>query len=391
MEPRVAVIGVGSTGYSPLSPERSYKELMYQAAVQAYDDAGVNPREDLDSFVTVAEDFAEGTSIFDEYVPDQLGAAQRSVHTITGDGLHGLATAVMLIKTGQCEIVAVEGHSKASNLLNKAEVVAYAQDPILNRPLQWNTHFVAGLDMSRYLHETGTDPQQCAAVVVKNRRNALRNTLAAFAADLTLGEASGGPDLAWPLSRRHTAEHADGAIVLVLAAEERARQLSEVPVWIQGVGWCNGAASLESREWGRAPEVEKAAQMAYAQAGIGDVSTSVDFAEVDDTYAFKELQHLEALQFCQEGEAGKLTQDGFTAAEGRLPVNASGGSLGMGDLQEGTGLARALEAVLQLRGEAGRRQLKGVTVGLAQSWRGVPSASAAVAVFGKDGAEHGNA
>ncbi len=391
MEPRVAVIGVGSTGYRPLSPERSYKELMYQAAVKAYEDAGVDPREEVDSFVTVAEDFTEGTSIFDEYVPDQLGAAQRSVHTITGDGLHGLATAVMLIRTGQCQIVAVEGHSKASNLLNMPEVVAYAQDPILNRPLRLNTHFVAGLDMSRYLHETGAGLDQCAAVVAKNRRNALRNPLAAYGADLTLDEAGGGPDLAWPVSRRQTAEHADGAVVLVLAAEERARQLSENPVWILGVGWCNGAAALESRQWGRASEVEKAAQMAYAQTGVREPAEAIDFAEVDDTYAYKELQHLEALRLCAPGEAGKLTQDGSTGAEGELPVNASGGSLGMGDLMEGTGLARAVEAVLQLRGQAGTRQLEGVTVGLAQSWRGVPSASAAVAVFGKDGTEHGDA
>jgi acetyl-CoA C-acetyltransferase len=100
--------------------------------------------------VTVAEDFHEGTSIFDEYTPDQIGGALKSVHTITGDGLHGIATAYMLIRTGQFDIVAVEGHSKASNIKTLSEVTAYAQDPVLNRPLKLNSHFIAGLEMNRY-------------------------------------------------------------------------------------------------------------------------------------------------------------------------------------------------------------------------------------------------
>lgn len=386
MEPRVAVVGVGSYGYRPLSAELSYKELMYKAAVAAYEDAGVDPRADVDSFVTVAEDFIEGTSIFDEYVPDQLGAVHRSVHTITGDGLHGLATAAMLLRTGQCEVVVVEGHSKASNLLSKPQVVAYAQDPVLNRPLNLNTHFVAGLDMSRYLHESGATLEQCSSVVTKNRRNALRNPQAAYGADLSVEDASGGEELAWPLLQRHTAEHADGAIVFVLATEAWARQHSEQPVWLIGAGWCNGAAALESRDWGRASYVEKAAEMAYRQAGLDDPRRSVDFAELDDTYAYKELQHLEALGLFDAGEAGELTAQGATARDGDLPVNVSGGSLGMGDLLEANGLARALEVILQLRGQAGQRQLNDVEIGVAQSWRGVPSASAAVAVFGAEGA-----
>jgi acetyl-CoA C-acetyltransferase len=111
MNENVAIVGVGWSGFRSTTPEVSYKELMYDAAVRAYSDAGVDPRRDVDSFVTVAEDFHEGTSIFDEYVPDQLGGVLKSVHTITGDGLHGIATAYMLIKTGQFNIVAVEGHS----------------------------------------------------------------------------------------------------------------------------------------------------------------------------------------------------------------------------------------------------------------------------------------
>ena len=381
MNQRVAIVGVGWAGYRPVTPEVSYKELTYEAAVRAYADAGVDPRRDIESFVTVAEDFHEGTSIFDEYTPDQLGAVLKSMHTITGDGLHGLATAYMLISTGQFDIVAVEGHSKASNILTLPEITAHAQDPVLNRPLRFKTDFVAGLEMNRYLHVSGTLLEQCAAVVVKNRHNALRNPLAAYGADLTLDDVLGGPPLSWPLGVRETAEHADGAVVFVLASEERARFLSENPVWILGIGWCSDSPSLESRAWGRIPYLEKAAQMAYRQSGFNNPLGVVDFAEVDDTYAYKELQSLEALGLFAPGEAGAMTAEGFTTSEGALPVNVSGGSLGMGHLLDATGLSRALETVLQLRGEAGTRQLENVEIGLVQSWRGVPTTSGAVAVL----------
>lgn len=381
MSERVAVIGVGWSGYRPVSPELSYKEMMYEAAVKAYADAGVDPRRDVDSFVTVAEDFIEGTSIFDEYVPDQIGGALKPVHTITGDGLHGLATGVMLVKTGQAHVVAVEAHSKASNVLSLHEITAYAQDPVLNRPLKLNSEFIAGLEMHRYLYESGTSLEQCAAVAVKNKRNALVNPLAAYGADWTLDEALGGPALAWPLIKRQAAHYADGAIVMVLASEARALELSDRPVWVLGAGWCNGAPSLESREWGEVPYITKAASMAYRQAGIITPQEAIDFAEVDDTYAYKELMHIEALQLCRWGEAGLLIEEGITEPTGSLPVNASGGSLGMGHLLDATGLSRALEVVLQLRGEAGTRQLADVEVGLAQSWRGVPTTSGAVVIL----------
>jgi acetyl-CoA C-acetyltransferase len=126
---------------------------------------------------------------------------------------------------------------------------------------------------------------------------------------------------------------------------------------------------------------EEAARMAYRQAGINNPLEAIDIAEVDDTYAYKELQALEALGFCREGEAGLLTMEGFTTPDSGLPVNVSGGSLGMGNLLDANGLARAFEIVLQLRGEAGSRQVEDVNIGLAQSWRGVPSTSGAVLIL----------
>lgn len=381
MSERVAIIGIGWAGFHAKTPEVSYKEMIYEAALRAYADAGVDARADIESFVTVAEDFHEGTSIFDEYTPDQIGGALKPVHTISGDGLHGLATAYMLIKTGQFDLVAVEGHSKASNILTLPEITLYAQDPILNRPLNLNSEFIAGMEMNRYLYESGTTQEQCAAVVVKNRHNALFNPLAVYPADLDLESVLSASPVAWPLTKHEIAQTGDGAVVMVLASEEKARYLSEKPIWILGVGWCNDSFSLENRTWGSLPYIQKASRMAYRMAGFQNPQGIVDFAEVDDQYAYRELMSLEALGLVSEGTAGILCAEGFTSPQGELPVNVSGGSLGMGHFLDATGLVKTLEVVLQLRAEAGPRQLEDVEIGLVQSWRGLPTASGAVAIL----------
>ena len=104
--------------------------------------------------------------------------------------------------------------------------------------------------------------------------------------------------------------------------------------------------------------------MAYDMAGIKDPFQEIDLAEVDDTFAYKELQHLEALGLARPGEAGKRLEEGMFHADGNLPVNVSGGNLGCGYTYDLSGLRSVLEVVLQLRGAAGERQLDGVQTGL---------------------------
>ena len=381
MSRNVAIVGIGFTGFQPLTPGISYKELMYEAAVKAYEDAGIDPRRDVDSFVTVAEDFIEGISIVDEYVPDQLGGLLKPNVTIPGEGIHGLATAYMQIASGVVDVAAVEAHSKASNVLTLPYITAYAMDPVLNRPLGANPVFIAGMEMKRYLWATGATREQCARVVVKNKRNALYNPVAAFGANLEPEDVLASQMLSFPLSEQDTSAHADGAMVVVLAAEEVADRLASDAVWIRGLGWCNDAPSLETRAWGRAIYAEEAGKMAYKMAGVRNPMEEIDFAEIDDGYSYKELQHLEALGFCQFGEAGIITAEGVTEPDGYLPVNVSGGSLGCGHLLDASGLRSVVEVVLQLRGEAGAHQLPEVESGLAFGWRGVPSTSGAAVIL----------
>ncbi len=384
MERRVAVVGVGHAGFAPIVSGLSYKELMFEAAQRAYFDAGVDPRTDVDSFVCCSEDLLEGTSIFDEYVPDQLGAMQRPVHTVAGDGLLGVSTGMMLIGSGVADVVAVEAHSKVSDVLTLAHIEAFALDPLVTRPLGFPAIAVAGLDMNAFLERTGLTEEHCAMVVAKNRGNALDDPRAAYPADLAVEQVDDSAPLYWPLRELEVAARADGCVIVVLAAEERARDLTDGPVWLLGAGWCSGSPSLESRAWGEADTIALAAEMAYRQVGIREPAEEIDLAEVDDTYAYKELQHLEALGLGTADELAGLLEDGELHPDGELPVNVSGGSLGMGNLFEANGLARLQECVEQLRGEAGERQVEDVYTAVAQSWLGVPSTTGAVVVLAND-------
>jgi acetyl-CoA C-acetyltransferase len=157
-----------------------------------------------------------------------------------------------------------------------------------------------------------------------------------------------------PLTSEQTARSTDGCVVAVLSTEDRGHHAS---VWVDGVGWSQDAPSLESRHWGEAVAARRAGEMAYGQADV--MPNDVDTAEVDDTFAYKQLQHLDALGL-----------HGLDPAR----VNRSGGALGEGHLHEANGLARFLGCVEQLRAGDGR-------IGVVQSWRGVPSSSAAAAVL----------
>ncbi len=385
MSKRVAIVGIGYSGFRTTSTDVSYREMIFEAATKCYEDAGGVHPQSIDSFVASSEDFMEGISIADEYVPDQLGAVLKPVHSIAGDSLQGLASAVMQIKGGQQSVVAASAFSKVSNLSHYEHVAAYATDPVYIRPLHENPYFIAGLEMNRYLYETDTSREHCAAVVVKNKYNALNNPTAVYGAKITVDDVLNAPPLSAPLGSLDKSGHLDGAIVLLLASEDRAYQFTNKPIWIRGIGWATDTPNLDSRVEGMGSAVYAglAAQKAYAMAGISAPYNEIDFAEIDDTFSYKELQHLEALQLCAPGEAGPLVEQGAFGISGDLPVNVSGGSLGVGYLHEANGLHRVMETCLQLRGEAGKRQLDEIETGLAFAWRGVPTATGTAVVLSK--------
>jgi len=264
------------------------------------------------------------------------------------------------------------------------DIWRFAFDPVYHRPLINNPYVIAGLEMNRYMFESGVTREQISMVVAKNKRNALRNPLASYGSRIEPEYVERSEVVADPLRKLDISNLVDGAIVMVLASEEVAKKLTDNPIWIKGVGWSSHTPWIE--EWDMALPIHavNASRMAYRMAGIDDPTRYIDFAEIDDRFSYKELQFMEALGFARFGEAGNLLEDGVTEIYGELPINPSGGYLGIGYPLEAGGLLKVLEVVLQLRGEAGGRQLSDVETGLAMSWRGIPTSSSAVVILSKN-------
>jgi acetyl-CoA C-acetyltransferase len=375
--PSVGIIGVGAAGFGPRASEMSARELMFEAAARAYGDAGVDPRSDVDSFITTSEDLWEGWSITDEMVPDQLGGAGRPVCTIPSDGITALGNGVMQIQSGIASVVAVEGHSKGSDIVDKEAVERFAQEPTLVRPLGMSSDTMAALEMEAFFRSSGLGLDECDLVVGESEKRARLNPLARVR---PTGGArrTGSQVLSSPLRALDKAQCSDAAIVIVLASMRWAREKKRKAIGIEGIAWRSSLPWYDGGGAKNAEYVSDSFARAAKQAGLAQRLEDYGLIELDDTYSFKLLQHLASL--------GPARADAHKAIGGRRPaVNPSGGALAVGDLKEASALYRAYEAVLQLRGDAGRRQVAGAKRALVQSWRGVPTATGGVMILSAGG------
>jgi acetyl-CoA C-acetyltransferase len=381
MADRVGIVGVGYEGFRPAIADVSTRELMYLAASKAYADAGVDPRKDIGSFISCAEDLWEGWSISDEMVPDQIGGAQKPVCTVPADGITGIGHAIMHIHAGVAEVVSIEAHSKVADVLDKTAVENMALDPVYLRVQGANNDVLAGLEMDYFLGKTRFTREDCSLVVQREKSRALHNARASYGAKLSLADVSGSEPVAAPLRRLDKPDYAEASIVFVLASEKwirRNRRQDDV-VFVDGLAWRSTTPWFEGGEVGAARYASEAFKAAMKQAGLGSLSP-IDVLEVDDGYSYKLLQHLLSLGLTRK-EALEMVADGRGQA-----LNPSGGALGAGNLLEASASQRVLECVLQLTGRAGENQTRkksGVEKALALSWRGNPTASGAVALLSR--------
>ncbi|MBI2967001.1 MAG: acetyl-CoA acetyltransferase [Bacteroidetes bacterium] len=380
MKDKIAIIGIGCTQARPTSGDVSYREMIYEAAVKAYNYAGISPR-DVGTFISTAEDMTEGVSIFDEYVPDQLGAVLKPVHTISGDCLQGIASAYLQIATGAFRVAVVETHSKASNILFPAHIEEFAMDPHYSRYLHLDPVILAGMEMRKLCEDTGANERDVARVITEARRNAMENDLAAYPGNFSINDILATGYVAEPLRSSMVQGTSDGACIFILASEDVTRATCKKPVYIDGISFFTGEPSMDTWKFGKSKFTELASAKAYKMAGIKCPYRELSFAEIDDSYGYKFFIHAEALHLCESGESVDFFRNGAFSPAGELPVNISGGVPGFGKMHGAACGYQLIESVRQLRGEAGKRQLKDTSRGLVQSWRGLPTQTGAVAIL----------
>jgi acetyl-CoA acetyltransferase len=222
-----------------------------------------------------------------------------------------------------------------------------------------------------HMAKYGTTKEQFARVAVKNHHNGSLNPHAQYQDEYSLEDILISPLVAEPLTRLMCAPIGDGAAAAILVGGSKVKQYTTKPVWIKGTALVSG--SDHPSEDGRTGA--RAADTAFKMAGM--TAQDVDLAEVHDASAPAELMVYEELGFCPEGEGGRLIDEGATEIGGRLPVNTSGGLISKGHPVGATGVSQAYEIWLQLRGEAGDRQVEGAKVGMTHNGGGMVRGEAA--------------
>jgi len=368
MAERVAIVAVAQTKYHPNRNDVNEGELAYEAIKQVLEETGLT-LSDIDSAVTCCQDAWDGRTIASLNLQHVVGAHFGHEFTVAEDGINAAYVAMSQILAGGHEIVLVESHMKESQG-DKSLIENAGFDAILMRQLGLDFTSAAALQATRYMDKYGVTPEQCAKVVVRNHSNAKNNPFAQKPMDITVKDVLKSKMLVDPIRLLDTKPISDGACVMIMATEEKAKKLARKPVWIMGVSNCYETHYLGDRELADCDALVKAAKKAYSMAGINDPLTQIDVAEISTEYSYQEPLWMEGLGFCGRGEGGKLADSRSIEMGGQLPVNPSGGVL-PGNPNGVAGMARVAEAVLQLRGEAGARQVKGAKVALAHGYTGI--------------------
>ncbi len=358
---RVAVIGVGCSKFGELW-EMGFRDIMIQAGVEALEDAGLEGKEIEAIYVG---NMSGGRYIGQEHIAsliaDYAGLADLHIPCVrveAGDASGGVALrqAYMAVASGMHDIVIAAGAEKVTDAPNAMEILSSSAD------VEWEVFNGANLPalyaiMARaHMRRYGTREEDLAMVSVKNHKNAVLNPKAMFKREISLEVALNSPYVAEPLRLFDCAPICDGASVIILASEDVARKYTDTPVYIDACTQASDYLALHSRrDITTMDAVVHASKQAYKIAKIEP--KDIDVAEVHDSFTIAEIIAYEDLGFVEKGKGAELIREGVTALDGDLPVNPSGGLKAFGHAVGATGIRQAVEIVLQLRGDAGKRQV----------------------------------
>jgi acetyl-CoA acetyltransferase len=377
----VAVVGAAESSRIGVVPDMSSLQLSCDAAIAAIRDSGIDPSE-IDGVASLGEPPIT--------VAHALGITPTWVDgTVVGGAspLFQLHHAAAAIAAGQCSAVLVtHGQSGRSRLAGETIAFRTAISPEGQFEVPYGTGgppTKLTVGVARFLHQTGTTEEQLASVAVAQRRWAALNPRAMMREPITVDDVLASPLVAWPFHRLECCLVTDGGGALVIVSAERAAafDLAQPPVYLRGAGEASEGPMISAMTDATSSKAFRlAGGRAFSEAQVGP--SDVDHLMVYDAFAHIPLYGLEDLGFVGRGEAGAFVAEGNTAPGGRLPLNTNGG--GLSYTHPGMyGMFAVIEAVRQLRGEAGERQQDGVEVALAHG-NGAVLSSQATALLGTE-------
>ncbi|VWB18674.1 thiolase [Burkholderia lata] len=376
---RIAIVGVGESEIGRV-PHMSGLGLNAQAAKRALDDAGLQVS-DIDGVLT-AYSFTEPYFMLGSVVCEYLGVKPRFNASIVAGGA---SPAVMLkhaaeaIASGQAETVLVcAGENRASGQTRDAAVASLMAvgHPYFEQPYGTSIPGFYAMIAQRHMHEYGTTREQMAAVAVNTRAHALLHPNAHMKTPLTAEQVLTAKPIADPLGLLDCCLISDAGGAFIVTSAERAADLKCRPIYLQGIGEYHTHEHLlcapSLTEFG----ATESGRIAYEMAGLSP--RDIDVAELYDCFTIVPILELEELGFCGRGEGGAFFADGHARLGGMLPVNTHGGMLSHAHAGAAGGLFGIVEAVRQLRGGLGARQVVGAEVALVHNEGGILSSHCTV-------------
>ena len=358
----VYVLGVDMIKFGRF-PERTVPDLGAEAALLALDDAGLTI-DNMEAFY--CGNLGQANAMVGQRILQEIGQTGIPVVNCSNacaTGATAFREAWTSIKAGLYDVVLAVGvEQMGTGLLGGAGGgKGIPKEGLLGSGTMPAVFAEAGMEHAR---QYGTTFEQFAKISVKNHHHSTMNPKARYQIETPLDEVMNAEMISYPNTKLMCSVNVDGAAAAVLVSEKKAKELGmSRAVRVK-------ASVLTSDPYQERdlvmPDVNsctrKAAKEAYEMAGLG--SEDIDLVELHDCFATAEMLHYENLGLCEDGEAGRLIDEGEVELGGRIPVNVSGGLLSKGHPLGATGIANIYEVCTHLRGEAGERQVEGAKVGL---------------------------
>ncbi len=364
---KAGIIGIGHSKFGRRD-DVTVQELAFEPFVEALNDAGIR-RQDIDATIIGASPVYMTQRSIAGPITEYLGLNPQPVwltEAACGSSAAALRTAYALITAGMHEIVLVLGVQKmlenpTSEIL---KIMGRSGDVQFEAPFGTTFANYYAMYANSHMAKYGTTSEQLASVAVKNHHYGSMNPLAMFQKEITIERVLESQIIASPLHLFDCCANADGSAAIILANEEKSKQLSDTPIWLSGLGAATAPFSLLTRpELTTLSSAVEASQIAYAQAKVNP--SDIDVAEVHDCFTIAEIMAYEDLGFTDRGKGGEFVEEAYLG--GKIPINVDGGLKAKGHPIGATGCSQVYGIVKQLRGEAGKNQVDGAEIGLAHN------------------------
>ncbi|MBI2963655.1 MAG: acetyl-CoA acetyltransferase [Deltaproteobacteria bacterium] len=384
---RVAIVGMGCTQFGE-HWDKGPDDLLVEAAYDAYASAGVD-RNDVDAYWLGT--LGSGFSGLTLSVPLKIDYRPVThVENFCATGSEALRQACYAVASGAYDVAMAIGVEKLKDSGYSGLVIS---DPPNDGTLGNMTAPASfSLLAPAYFKKYGLDPEKgkdvLSRIAWKNHRNGAKNPKAQFRKEVPIEAIKNSPKIADPLGIMDCSGVSDGAAAAIVVRAEDAHKYRKDPIYIKALSFVAGPGDGHSNpdyDFTTFREVVASAEDAYRQAGITNAREQISMAEVHDCFTPTELVLYEDLGFSPRGTAWKDVMDGFFDLDGKLPVNPDGGLKSFGHPIGASGLRMMYEMWLQLRGEAGPRQLRDPKLGLTHNLGGVPGKCVSfVSVVGRE-------